>query len=305
MTTRVEVPATEGAGGLELDALEPLEIAAAMVRAEAAIPAALEPELPAVAAAIDTIAARLRAGGRLIMAGAGTSGRLCLLQASELGPTFGLGEERVIGLLAGARGRENPHNLLLTPPEAEDDSGAGAATIHELEVTNGDAVVAVAASGATPWTVAALEAAVGRGALGIAVACTHPSALESVATMAIHPSLGPELLAGSTRLVAASACKVVLDILTTGAMVRLGRVYRDRMVDVEASNQKLRDRAVRIVADLAGQPDQDARVALESVGWWARAAIVRLKLGLDPDEARMWAATHPQLGDALRERRGR
>ena len=125
-----------------------------------------------------------------------------------------------------------------------------------------------------------------------------------MASVAIHPLLGPEVLAGSTRLAAASACKLVLDTLTTGAMVRLGHVYRDRMVDVEVSNQKLRDRAIRMVADLTHRPDEQARAALESVGWWARAAIVRLELDLDADEARTWAAAHPRLRDALGDRRG-
>jgi N-acetylmuramic acid 6-phosphate etherase len=126
-----------------------------------------------------------------------------------------------------------------------------------------------------------------------------------VASIAIHPLIGPEVLVGSSRLAAASACKVVLDALTTGAMVGLGHVYRDRMVDVEVSNQKLRDRAIRMVADLTGRSNEEARAALESVGWWARAAIVRLELGLDAQEAPRWAAAHPQLGEALDDERGR
>jgi len=305
MTMRGASAATERAAGVDLDAMGALEIAAAMIRAEAVIPAALEPELPAIAEAIDAIAARLRDGGRLILAGAGTSGRLCLLQAAELGPTFGISEWTVIGLLAGVPDRANRHNPLQADPAADDDPGAGAVAIRQAGVTHADAVVGVAASGSTLWTVAALEAAADEGALAIAVTCAHPSALGSVASVAIHPSLGPEVLAGSTRLVAASACKLVLDTLTTGAMVKLGHVYRDRMVDVEVSNQKLRDRAVRIVADLTLRPDEQARAALESVGWWVRAAIVRLELDLDADEARTWAAAHPRLGDALGDRRGR
>jgi N-acetylmuramic acid 6-phosphate etherase len=305
MTIRGAPAATEQAAGMDLDAMGAHEIAAAMIRAEAAIPAALGPELPAIAEAIDAIAACVRDGGRLILAGAGMSGRLCLLQAAEVGPTFGTGKGSVIALLAGASDLASGQGLLQADPAAEDDAAAGATAISRAGVTNRDAVVAVAASGSTPWTVAALEAATTKSALAIAVTCTHPSPLGSLASVAIHPLLGPEVLAGSTRLVAASACKVVLDTLTTGAMVRLGHVYRDRMVDVEVSNQKLRDRAIRMVADLTCRPDAEARAALESVGWWARAAIVRLELDLDAEAAKAWAAAHPQLGKALDDRRGR
>jgi N-acetylmuramic acid 6-phosphate etherase len=305
MTVRGAVAATEGATGLDLDAMGTQEIAAAMIRAEAAIPAALEAELPAMAEAIDAIAARLRDGGRLVLAGAGTSGRLCLLQAAEVGPTFGARPGSVIALLAGAPERANGKDLLEADPGADDDATAGASAVSRAGVTGRDAVVAVAASGSTPWAVAALGAAASGGALAVAVACTHPSPLGSVAAIAIHPLLGPEVLAGSTRLAAASACKVVLDTLTTGAMVRLGHVYRDRMVDVEVSNQKLRERAVRMVADLTRGSDAEARDALESVDWWARAAIVRLELGLEADEARTWATAHPQLREALDDRQGR
>ncbi len=305
MTIRGASPATEHAAGADLHAMSALEIAIAMIRAEAAIPAALEPELPAIAEAIDAIAARLRDGGRLVLAGAGTSGRLCLLQAAELGPTFGVSDGTVLGLLAGTPDRPSRGELLRADPAADDDAVAGAAAISQALVTDRDAVVAVAASGSTPWTVAALESAARTGALAVAVTCAHPSPMGSVASVAIHPLLGPEVLAGSTRLVAASACKVVLDALTTGAMARLGRVYRDRMVDMQVSNQKLRDRAVRMVAYVTHRSGAEARDALESVGWWARAAIVRLELDLDADEARVWAAAHPQLGEALDDRRGR
>ncbi len=305
MTIRGASRASEHAGSGDLHAMSALEIAAAMIRAEAAIPAALESELPAIAEAIDAVAGRLRDGGRLVLAGAGTTGRLCLLEATELGPTFGIGDGTVIALLAGMPDRPNREDLLHADPAADDDAAAGAAAIARVRVTERDAVVAVAASGSTAWTVAALEAAASRGALAVSVACAHPSALASVASVAIHPLIGPEVLVGSTRLVAASACKAVLDAVTTGAMVRLGHVYRDRMVDMQVSNQKLRDRAVRMVSDVTRRSDADARDALESVGWWARAAIVRLELDLDADEARAWAAAHPQLGEALDDQRGR
>jgi N-acetylmuramic acid 6-phosphate etherase len=305
VTAHAALAATERASGLDLDAMDALGIAATVIRAEAVITAALEPELSAIAQAIDGIAARLRTGGRLVLAGAGTSGRLCLLQAAELGPTFGVSDATVIGLLSGVPDRPDPRDLLRADPGAEDDAAAGSAAVAKAGVGPGDAVVAIAASGTTAWTVAALRVAAGEGALAVSVACAHPSTLGSAASIAIHPSLGPEVLAGSTRLVAASACKLVLDAITTGVMVRLGHVYRDRLVDMQVTNDKLRQRAVRMVADLTHRSDAEARVALESVSWWSRAAIASLELGLDAQEARTWAAAHPQLGEALGNREER
>lgn len=296
---RPDLPATEGSSPIDLGAMNASEIAAAMLRAEAAMPAAVEPELPAIAEAIDRVAQRLATGGRLVLVGAGTSGRLALIQSSEVGPTFGLGPGVVAAVVAGLGTSSDPRDPIATDDAAEDDAAAGAGAIVELGVGPADAVVGIAASGRTLFTVAALETAARRGALTVAVACAHPSPLAEAATIAIHPIIGPELLAGSTRLVAGSATKLVLDILTTGSMVRLGHVHRNRMVDVRATNAKLRDRAVRIVADLTGRTDDEARAALESVGWWARAAILRLELGLDPAAARARAAAHPFLADAL------
>lgn len=278
---RLELPTTEGSSPIDLGAMNASEIATAMLRAEAAMPAAVEPELPAIAEAIDAVAQRLAAAGRLVLVGAGTSGRLALIQSSEVGPTFGLAPGVVVAVLAGLGTSTDPRDPIATDDAAEDDAAADAGAIVELGVGPADAVVGIAASGRTPFTVAALETAANRGALTVAVACVHPSPLARAATVAIHPVVGPELLAGSTRLVAGSATKLVLDMLTTGVMIRLGRVHRNRMVDVRAANAKLRERAVRIVADPTGRDADEARAALESVGWWSRAAILRLELGLD------------------------
>ncbi len=274
-------------------------IAATMLRAEAAIPTAVEPELPSIAEAIDAIAQRLAAGGRLVLVGAGTSGRLALVEAAEIGPTFGLEPGVVVGVLAGLGTSTDPRDPMATDDAAEDDAAAGATAMTDRAVGPADAVVGIAASGRTPFTVAALEVAAERGSLVVAVACVDPSPLARAAAIAIHPIVGPELLAGSTRLAAGSATKLVLDMLTTGAMARIGRIHRGRMVDVRASNAKLRDRAVRIVADLTGRADDEARAALESVDWWARAAIVRLELGLDAEAARARVRAHRFLADAL------
>lgn len=299
MQPRVGLPPTEAAAAADLGGMPAARIAAAMLRAETAICTAVEPELPSIAEAIDAIAQRLAAGGRLVLVGAGTSGRLALMEAAEIGPTFGLEPGVVVGVLAGLGASTDPRDPMATDDAAEDDATAGATAMTDLAVGPDDAVVGIAASGRTPFTVAALETAAGRGSLTVAVACVDPSPLARAAAIAIHPIVGPELLAGSTRLAAGSATKLVLDMLTTGAMARIGRIHRGRMVDVRASNAKLRDRAVRIVADLTGRADDEAQAALESVDWWARAAIVRLELGLDDGAARARARAHRFLADAL------
>jgi N-acetylmuramic acid 6-phosphate etherase len=275
------------------------EIASVMLTGQVTALGTIEPELPAIAEAIDAIADRLGSGGRLVLIGAGNSGRLALIQSSEMGPTFGLEPGVVIGVLAGLGTTTDPGNPIATDDAAEDDSLAGAAAIVDLAVGPEDAVVGISASGRTPYTLAALEVAEERGALTIALACAGIRPLERTATIVIHPDVGPEIVAGSTRLAAGSATKTILDILTTGAMVRIGRVHGGRMIDLRASNAKLRERAVRIVADLTGRSEEDALEALESVDWSPRAAIVGLMLGLDPGEARAHAASHRFLSDAL------
>lgn len=297
---RPGLPATEETPSVEIGAMRSDELAATMLRAQtAALSAAIEPELPAVARAIDAIAEQLGRGGRFILLGAGTSGRLGLIQAAEAGPTFGIEPGSVVGILAGLGTSVDPRDPIATSDDAEDDEVAGSSVVDELKVGRGDALVGIAASGRTPYTIAAVKAARARGALTIALACTAPSPLAASAGLAIQPVVGAELLAGSTRLAAGSATKAILDILTTGAMVRLGRVHRDRMIDVQARNAKLRNRAVGIVADMTGRPDAEAEDALAAVGWSARAAIIQLSLGLDPVDAVAHASAHRFLADAL------
>ncbi len=296
---RSRLPSTEAPPAVDLGGLGPAEVAAAMLAGQATALAAIEPELPAIAAAIDAIADRLAVGGRLVLIGAGNSGRMALIQSSEIGPTFGLEPGVVIGVLAGIGTTTDPRDPIATDDAAEDDVLAGAGAIAELAVGPTDAVVGISASGRTPYTIAALEAAAERGALTVAVACARGGPLERSATLVIHPAVGPEMVAGSTRLAAGSATKTILDILTTGAMVRLGRVHGSRMIDLRAANAKLRERAVRIVVDLTGRTEADTREALGSVDWSPRAAVVRLTLGLAPGEARTHAAAHRFLADAL------
>lgn len=292
-------PSTEASSAVDVGRLGPAEVAAVMLAGQAAALAAIQPELPVIAAAIEAIADRLSAGGRLVLIGAGNSGRMALIQSSEMGPTFGLEPGVVVGVLAGSGRTIDPRDPIATDDAAEDDLLAGAGAIEELAVGPSDAVVGISASGRTPYTSAALETAAERGALTVALTCTDGGPIERSATLAIHPAVGPEIVAGSTRLAAGTATKTILDILTTGAMIRLGRVHGGRMIDLRAANSKLRERAVRIVVDLTGRTDADARDALGSVDWSPRVAVVRLMLGLDPNEARTHAAAHRFLADAL------
>jgi N-acetylmuramic acid 6-phosphate etherase len=302
MSFRPRLPSIDAEPAMDLGVLGPAEVAAAMLAGQAGALAAIEPEVPAIAAAIVAIADRLTGGGRLVMIGAGNSGRMALIQSSEIGPTFGLEPGVVIGVLAGIGTTTDARNPIATDDATEDDALAGANAITELAVGPMDAVVGISASGRTPYTVAALEAAAKRGALTVAVVCANGGPLERSATVVIQPAVGPEMVAGSTRLAAGSATKTILDILTTGAMVRLGRVHGGRMIDLRAANAKLRERAVRMVVDLTGRREADAREALESVEWAPRAAILRLALGLAPGEARDHAAAHRFLADALASR---
>jgi len=295
----LRLPSRAAQPDLDLGALGPAEVAAAMLAGEAAALAAIEPEIPAIASAIVGIADRLAGGGRLVLIGAGNSGRMALIQSAEIGPTFGLEPGVVIGVLAGIGTTTDARNPIATDDATEDDALAGASAIAELGVGPKDAVVGISASGRTPYTVAALAEAAERGALTIAAVCATDGPLERSATVVIHPAVGPEVVAGSTRLAAGSATKTILDILTTGVMVRLGRVHRGRMIDVQAANAKLRERAVGIVVDLTGRTEADAREALASVDWAPRAAVLRLALGLAPDEAQDRAAAHRFLADAL------
>lgn len=294
----MSLPLTEASGVDDLVSMDAAGMVAAFLRSAAAIPAALEPEQPAIERAIEAIAARLAQGGRLILTGAGTSGRLASMQAFEVAPTFGLDGDVVRAVVAEevVAGDAPAVDLI---DAAEDDHEAARRGLHELGLGPRDAVVGIAASGRTPFTLTALEAAAACGALTVSIACDHPTPMAAVAAIAIHPLVGPELLAGSTRLGAGTATKIVLDALTTSVMSLLGHVYRGRMIDMRVGNTKIRGRAVRTVSDLTGRGEQEALAALESVGWWVRAAIVALELGLDPASAIRRAREHRFLEDAL------
>ncbi len=284
-----DVTTTESrnAATLELDTVSTLEMVRLMNAEDARIAPAVGAALPEVATAINRIAERMRAGGRLIYMGAGTSGRLGVLDASECPPTFNTPPDLVIGLIAGG-----PDALTRAIEGAEDDREAGARDLVTCELTAQDSVVGITSSGSTPYVLGGLAEARGRGALTIGLTCNRPAPIESHADITIAVIVGPEVLTGSTRLKAGSAQKMVLNMLSTGAMVRLGKTFGNLMVDVRASNTKLRRRARRIVAQACGIDEDPAAAALAACDDEVKTAIVATLNDVDPTLARRQLAHH-------------
>ena len=242
----------------------------------AAVRAAREP----IARAIDEAAARLAGGGRLVYAGAGTSGRIAAQDAAELPRTFSWPYERAVPVMAGG-----DDALLHAAEGAEDDAGAARAALADLEVGAGDVVVALAASGRTPFAIGALEEARARGALAIGIYNNKGARLGEVSDIAILLDTGPEVIAGSTRMKAGTAQKAALNALSTGIMVRLGFVYRGKMVEMRPTNVKLEQRAARMVADLTGAEIEAAQQALAEAGGSIKLATIMLSKGVGRPEA--------------------
>jgi N-acetylmuramic acid 6-phosphate etherase len=274
--------ATEAVGqeAADLDLRSTSELIGLMNDGDKTVPAIVRAAAPQISAAIDAIAARMRRGGRLIYAGAGSSGRIAALDASECESTFATTPGQVVALVAG--GHDAPPR---EQDAAEDDADAGAAAIEELGVTAADAVVGVTASGRTPYVLGAIRAAAGAGALTVGVVSVPDSALARSVDHEIAVVVGPEFLAGSTRLKAGTAQKLVLNAISTITMVRLGKTYGNLMVEVVATNEKLRARVRRIVATATGAPGDEVEEALSAAGGNAKVAIVSLLAGIGADEA--------------------
>jgi N-acetylmuramic acid 6-phosphate etherase len=265
----------------DLDQLPTLELCRLINRQDAQVPLAVAEALPQIARGVDAIAAALAAGHRLFYMGAGTSGRLGVLDASELLPTFSFPSDRLVALIAGG-----PAALTRSVEAAEDDLSRGREDLITHQFTAGDLLVALAASGRTPYTIAGLRYAAEVGATSIAVVCNPSSPMAALATIAVEVVTGPEVVTGSTRMKAGTAQKLVLNMLSTGAMIKLGKVYENLMVDVQPTNQKLRERAVRIVVEASSiAPDQAARLLAEA-GWEVKVAVVMALLDVTADEAR-------------------
>ena len=248
------------------------EIVALMNAEDATVAAAVQLVLDDVAKAVDETAARLSAGGRLFYVGTGTSGRLGVLDASECPPTFGVSPELVQAVIAG--GYDACHRAV---EASEDDGNAGRTDLQQRNLTDKDVVVGIAASGRTPYTVGAVEYARSIGAFTVGLTCVPDSAITRAAELSIVPVVGPEVLTGSSRLKAGTAQKMVLNMISTATMVRLGYVHGNRMSNLQARNTKLRERAVRIVMTESGVDQADATAALESSGWKIGDAVERLK----------------------------
>jgi N-acetylmuramic acid 6-phosphate etherase len=292
-------PETEGRlpGGEHLDRLPTEELVRRLAEQDARAVEAVRRAGPDIARAIEGVARRFAAGGRLVYVGAGTSGRLGLLDAVEQGPTFGVPSGRVLAVLAG--GIEATTRAV---EGAEDDPDGARAQLEALGIGRVDAVVAIAASGRTPFATGAAEMARRTGALTVGLSCTRGAALSEIAELAIELDTGPELIAGSTRLKAGTATKLALNALSTGVMVRVGKTYGDLMVDLRATNDKLRRRARRIVASVAGVDEERAGELLESAGGDVKVAIVIERLGIDETDAReQLEAVDGRLRDALGE----
>ena len=256
------------------------DLARALLTSQVAAARAATAAAPALARAIEASAKRLQAGGRLIYLGAGTSGRLAVLDASELKPTFDWPPERARALIAGG-----PGAMTLAVEGAEDDTAAARADLAALGLDARDVVIGIAASGRTPYTLAGVDCGTERGSLTLAVTNVADSPLARAAQIALIAETGPEVLAGSTRMKAGTAQKILLNCLSTGVMMRLGHVHRGRMVAMRPTNAKLRARAQAMVADLTGATPQDAAQALEQGGTIA-VAVVMLAKGIAADAAR-------------------
>ncbi|MBT0728771.1 N-acetylmuramic acid 6-phosphate etherase [Rosenbergiella nectarea] len=248
---------------------------------------AVEAILPEITQAVEAIAAAFAQGGRLIYSGAGTSGRLGILDASECPPTFGTSPEQVIGLIAGG------HKAILQAVEnAEDNAEQGARDLQAIDFSAQDILVGIAASGRTPYVMGALTWAKQRGAVTIAISCNAQSPMAECADIALSAVVGPEVVTGSSRLKAGTAQKMILNMLTTGAMIRSGKVFGNLMVDVEATNQKLIQRQKNIVIDATGCSMEEAELALTACNGQCKTAILMLLAELTAEQAQALLIEH-------------
>lgn len=275
LTTEARNPQTAG-----LDTMTPLEIATVMNREDEQVVAGVGRVLPQVAAAIAWVQEAFEAGGKLVYMGAGTSGRLGVLDSVECPPTFGVPPEMVVGLIAGGE-----RAFVRAVEGAEDSEALALEELKALPLTGKDVVIGIAASGRTPYVIGGLRYARSLGCKTVAVACNEGSLVGEAADLAIEPVVGPEVLTGSTRLKAGTAQKMILNMISTGAMVGIGKVYQNLMVDVLQTNEKLRVRARNIVTEATGCTEERAASLLEAAGGNAKIAIVMELLDCTAGEA--------------------
>jgi N-acetylmuramic acid 6-phosphate etherase len=285
------------AASKKLDRMTALEIVRLMNREDRRVAAAVGRELPAIARAVDAIVAAMCGGGRLIYVGAGSSGRMAVLDAAECPPTFGISRKQMIALIAGGR-----RAVTGAVEGAEDLAANGARDLRRLKLGRKDVVVGIAASGTTPYVLGAMKFARGRGAMTIAVMANRDMPLARLVKIAIGVEVGAEVLTGSTRLKAGTSQKMVLNMLSTAVMVRLGHTYENLMIDAVMTNTKLQGRAVRILMEASGAGVSAAEDALRAAGHDMRVGLVTLKMGVRASEARKrLAAARGDLRAALGE----
>jgi N-acetylmuramic acid 6-phosphate etherase len=284
-----------------IDTLTALEFVRLMNSEDRKVVAAVEAEAEPIALAIEWAAERLERGGRLVYVGAGTSGRLGVLDAAECPPTFSTPPRMVVGLIAGGAPA-----LTRAVEGAEDDPDGGAADITALNVNANDLVIGIATSGRTPFVLGAMEEARRRGAATIGVACNRPSLIGKAVDLEIAPLVGPEIISGSTRLKGGTATKMILNMISTGAMVRIGKTLGNWMVDLHPSNEKLRIRSRRILRELVGLDDDRAAQILARCGGHLKRALVVALTAIEPDAAQVLLdAHHGQVRAAVKAAGGR
>ncbi|MER8769340.1 N-acetylmuramic acid 6-phosphate etherase [Mesorhizobium sp. M0027] len=266
---------------MDIDLLPTLEVLRKINDEDKGVAAAVEKVIPDIAAAVDRIVSAFQKGARLVYMGAGTSGRLGVLDASECPPTFGVPEDMVMGLIAGG-----VDALVHSAEGAEDDPKQGIKALQDIKLTAGDVVVGIAVSGRTPYVIGGLTYAKQVGATTVALSCNPRSTIAGIADIAISPVVGPEVLTGSTRLKSGTAQKLVLNMLSTASMIRIGKSYQNLMVDLNPSNKKLIARAVRIVMQTTGCAAQQARQALDQTGNDVKLAILVTITGMGVEKAR-------------------
>ena len=283
-----------------IDSCTTLEMVTIMQQEDSKIASAIEKILPEIARAIDATSQRLENGGRLFYLGAGTSGRLGILDASECPPTYGTDPELVQGLIAGGIPA-----IFRAQEGAEDNPGLAVHDLKEHGFSAKDVLVGIAASGRTPYVIGGLKYARELGALTIALACSEHAEIAALADIALTPVTGPEVVTGSTRMKAGTAQKLVLNMLSTGTMIKLGKVYGNLMVDVKASNKKLEERAIRIVMEGSGCARNEAETALQEAGGHAKLAILMVVAGISADEGQwLLDCTAGHLAAAIRQAAG-
>lgn len=254
-----------------IDELGALEIVTLINAEDKKVAEAIEAELPQIAKAVDTVAERFKRGGRIIYCGAGTSGRLGTLDAAELTPTYNVSPDRAFGLLAGGEGA-----MYRAIEGAEDSEELAVADLKGVGLNREDCVIGIAASGRTPYTLSALKYANDVGALSIAITCNGDCPMVKAARIAIAPIVGPEVICGSTRMKAGTAQKMVVNMLSTAVMIRLGKVYQNYMVHLQPTNEKLVDRSVRMISQITGASQDTAKQMLQTAGMRVPEAIVMI-----------------------------